>query len=320
MHPLTSYLPKAQSGFLYYPFGSSMMSYSNAEFSYSFGQNGQLKDDEIFEGAYSAEYWMYDSRLGRRWNNDPKPNPSVSVYACFGNNPIWFTDVAGDTTVFVNTIELKKGYSEANKDKGWTEEQMNKNFDAYKNRLFKDLELMYRDNNLNVVVEETTLTFDQIKLNETDHYISFESFYSHGVRGVNFSNRSVIYYSEFTEAMKNNSTLVMSNSIVHETGHGYLKAIKFNWGLDNKCLLINRDDHTVESKVGQNLMLSGSERFLSSYEKGLPKSYADLRKSKDPKYKDIKDKYLFIGFHQYYFSAYLLRYKTEPINIYKHQN
>jgi hypothetical protein len=35
--------------------------------------------------------------LGRRWNIDPKPNPSISNYACFGNNPIFYIDVLGDT-------------------------------------------------------------------------------------------------------------------------------------------------------------------------------------------------------------------------------
>jgi len=90
----------------------SMMSYSNEEFSYEFGMNGQLKDDEVFEGAYSAEYWMYDSRLGRRWNIDPRPNPSISVYACFANNPIWFSDVYGDSAVGSSAptqAEVQKG-------------------------------------------------------------------------------------------------------------------------------------------------------------------------------------------------------------------
>jgi len=57
------------------------------------------KESEIYgEGnAYTAEFWMYDARLGRRWNQDPKPNPSISNYACFAGNPIFYTDVLGDT-------------------------------------------------------------------------------------------------------------------------------------------------------------------------------------------------------------------------------
>jgi hypothetical protein len=69
---------------------------------YRYGMNTQEKDNEIYgEGnSYTAEYWQYDARLGRRWNVDPKPNPSTSTYAAFANNPIWFSDVAGDTIIF----------------------------------------------------------------------------------------------------------------------------------------------------------------------------------------------------------------------------
>jgi RHS repeat-associated protein len=69
---------------------------------YRYGFQGQEKDDEI-SGAgnsYTASFWQYDSRLGRRWNLDPKPNPSISEYATFANNPIRYMDVLGDT-VFV---------------------------------------------------------------------------------------------------------------------------------------------------------------------------------------------------------------------------
>ena len=66
---------------------------------YSYGFNGQEKDDEVAGSGniYTAEFWQYDSRLGRRWNQDPKPNPSISNYACFANNPIMYIDHKGDT-------------------------------------------------------------------------------------------------------------------------------------------------------------------------------------------------------------------------------
>jgi hypothetical protein len=47
----------------------------------------------------TAEFWEYDARLGRRWNVDPKPMASISVYVCFVNNPIWFNDIKGDSSV-----------------------------------------------------------------------------------------------------------------------------------------------------------------------------------------------------------------------------
>ena len=60
------------------------------------------KDDEVSGSgnSYTAEFWQYDSRLGRRWNLDPKPNPSISNYATFANNPIMYTDVKGDTVEY----------------------------------------------------------------------------------------------------------------------------------------------------------------------------------------------------------------------------
>jgi RHS repeat-associated protein len=82
----------------YYAFGAEMPGRSFVSSGYRYGFNGQEKDGEVGEGIYTAEFWEYDSRLGRRWNTDPKDNPSISVYACFANNPIWFTDVNGDTT------------------------------------------------------------------------------------------------------------------------------------------------------------------------------------------------------------------------------
>jgi RHS repeat-associated protein len=65
---------------------------------YRYGMNGQEKDNEIFQGAYTAEYWEYDSRIGRRWNIDPIDQISISNYACFANNPIYATDAAGSNT------------------------------------------------------------------------------------------------------------------------------------------------------------------------------------------------------------------------------
>jgi hypothetical protein len=59
--------------------------------------NGQEKDDDIYgEGnSTTAEFWQYDSRLGRRWNRDPVLKEFESPYACFANNPIWFIDPYG---------------------------------------------------------------------------------------------------------------------------------------------------------------------------------------------------------------------------------
>jgi hypothetical protein len=94
---------------LLYPFGSVLSSVSKGE--YRYGMNTQEKDNEIYgEGnSYTAEYWQYDARLARRWNVDPRPNPSISTYAAFANNPLFFSDPNGDT-IRINDPTTEKGF------------------------------------------------------------------------------------------------------------------------------------------------------------------------------------------------------------------
>jgi hypothetical protein len=97
------------------PFGSIMVSVSKGEYRYGF--NTQEKVDEIAGSGnhYTAEFWEYDSRLGRRWNPDPKSDPWESVYVAFANNPIYHTDVAGDTEdERKKAVEKAKEYKEEN--------------------------------------------------------------------------------------------------------------------------------------------------------------------------------------------------------------
>jgi hypothetical protein len=92
--------PKPNSeGIFSNPFGSVLSSVSKGV--YRYGMNTQEKENEIYgEGnSYTAEYWQYDARLGRRWNVDPRDVPSFSPYSCFANNPLWFSDVAGDSAL-----------------------------------------------------------------------------------------------------------------------------------------------------------------------------------------------------------------------------
>ncbi len=81
----------------YYPFGMSMPN-RNEGSSYRYGMNGMEKDDEIAGSgnSYTAEFWQYDSRLGRRWNIDPVVKPWESSYATFLENPIRVIDPNGD--------------------------------------------------------------------------------------------------------------------------------------------------------------------------------------------------------------------------------
>ena len=71
---------------------------------YRYFFNGQEGDNEVFVEVanYTAEFWQYDSRLGRRWNLDWIYKPFSSNYAAFANNPVWFTDPSGLDTIFMN--------------------------------------------------------------------------------------------------------------------------------------------------------------------------------------------------------------------------
>ena len=75
---------------------------------YRFGFNGQEKVDEVsgIGNHNTARFWEYDTRLGRRWNLDPKPQISISDYAVFADNPILFSDPLGDEV----NVTHRKGF------------------------------------------------------------------------------------------------------------------------------------------------------------------------------------------------------------------
>jgi RHS repeat-associated protein len=103
------YTPDVVSHSDYLPFGQVMPNRHGNDETYKYGFNGMEKDDEVKGdgNSYTAQFWEYDTRLGRRWNRDPKPNPSISEYACFANNPILFSDPEGDTIRIPNKGDRK---------------------------------------------------------------------------------------------------------------------------------------------------------------------------------------------------------------------
>ena len=95
------YEPRIVSANEYYPFGMLMRvgTTTTGQF-YRHLFNGQENDWEIkgWGNSYGAQYWEYDSRIGRRWNLDPRPTVGISENSAFNNNPIRFSDPLGDTT------------------------------------------------------------------------------------------------------------------------------------------------------------------------------------------------------------------------------
>ncbi len=79
----------------YEPYGSALPYRGFNEDKYRFGFNGQEKDNEIGEGIYTAEFWEYDSRIGRRWDIDPVVGATQSGYVCLNDNPLYYIDPNG---------------------------------------------------------------------------------------------------------------------------------------------------------------------------------------------------------------------------------
>jgi hypothetical protein len=79
--------------------------------------NTQKKEPELGDGVTSAEYWMYDGKLGRRWNVDPVFYPSISLYCSFSNNPIYLIDLNGASFDPANKIKADEIRLEAEKKK-----------------------------------------------------------------------------------------------------------------------------------------------------------------------------------------------------------
>ena len=136
----------------YYPFGMAIPErqwYTGSDSSnYRYGFNGQEKDNEVAGNGNSmtAEYWQYDSRLGRRWNIDPVVKNWESGYACFSNIPIVFIDPNGDDVDLSNVskeVQIKIQNMLNPKSKAF-----NASFAAVFKNLENDKNTMYNFNEL----------------------------------------------------------------------------------------------------------------------------------------------------------------------------
>ena len=70
--------------------------YTQGTNTYRYSINGQEKDIDLDENITTALYWEYDSRIGRRWNIDPKVRTEESTYLTFSDNPVLLRDIFGD--------------------------------------------------------------------------------------------------------------------------------------------------------------------------------------------------------------------------------
>ena len=81
---------------------------------YRYGFNGQEKDNEVMgEGnSYTAEFWNYDARLGRRWNVDLVVKYWQSGFFGFSNSPLIRVGPNGNNDFLMDkkgNIQMVKG-------------------------------------------------------------------------------------------------------------------------------------------------------------------------------------------------------------------
>jgi hypothetical protein len=74
--------------------GRTYQATSTSKYRYSI--NGQEKESELNENITTAKFWEYDSRILRRWNQDPEGTEYESPYLCFNGSPIQMADPDGN--------------------------------------------------------------------------------------------------------------------------------------------------------------------------------------------------------------------------------
>ena len=137
----------------YYSFGSSLKTRSySAGNGFRFGFNTQEKDKEVYNNyeTYTATFWEYDGRLGRRWNVDPVVQIWESSYTCFSNNPIFVIDLNGDKP---DPYKVKKGdnLSKIAKNNGTSVDKL-----LELNKSIKDPNKIYVGQNINLPQQPTS--------------------------------------------------------------------------------------------------------------------------------------------------------------------
>ena len=177
--------------------------YDNGGYRYFF--NGQEADNEVLgEGvSLSAEFWQYDTRLGRRWNVDPVFKEYESPYACFAGNPVWLKDPLGKSSWKPDSGALAQN----NEVRFIAEADDNLQTLSIQSGIsLEQLEDNYRGLN---IVEGQSYSFDKITSikrmndflqnhNNTEHNCMFFAMYVNGVPSPPFSVLPEMVLNNFT--------------------------------------------------------------------------------------------------------------------------
>src|SRR5574343_177552 len=215
MHIWLSYYP---------PYGSALpgLQYNYADDGdtsrYRFGFNNQERDDEIagVGNIYSAEFWEYDARLGRRFNTDPVLKEYESVYACLGNNPIWIIDIDGaDSTAY---IKFPNDVTKEQKDN--IKKELSKSFTKAGLGFLKIVET-----NVESINFIDKYNFDNDQFIEYLHGVGFKGNTTYRKIGINRYYYSKVNLDEFKNKDGQYDYRKISLTSAHETTHSFVERI-----------------------------------------------------------------------------------------------
>jgi hypothetical protein len=203
-----------------YPYGMPMSTRTFAAPSfYRFGFNTQEKSIELNSGGNltTALFWEYDSRIGRRWNLDPKPIVGGSTYLTFGNSPVNFGDPFGDTIRF--SPEFSKNKYWMNKFNIWSKTKEGK-------KIFKEFDLGGKNEHVSIVfdikndVGESTQAVEVNKSKKTIEKLPFEKDIPNAGNLVAGTDKtSFLRFNLFFRPSPNDSPETAIDAIMHETQH-----------------------------------------------------------------------------------------------------
>ncbi|MCX8142717.1 MAG: hypothetical protein N3F62_00520 [Bacteroidia bacterium] len=250
----------------YYSFGGEIAerTYDPVKPFYRFGFNTQEKTFELNRDHYTAKFWEYDARLGRRWNVDLIAKSNQSPYSVFASNPILFIDINGLDTSFADNNarkEFKEVYNlvsnkiESLENKvnnllqkwneiGYSNEKSNKRMSKKIENINKELSRLH----------EAKTAFDQIIKSDIVFQYSSED----NPDNMKKSGGSTKYEDGIIKISYFSGNY---HSIVHETRHAF-GFIRGEWGWDKNNNIPTFYDYQDEYE-GYNL----SKDYLRSIEK-----------------------------------------------------
>lgn len=139
----------------YYPYGMKIkdLSYNAVGARYGYNSHEQSTELNLDGNHTTAEFWEYDARSTRRWNNDPRPVTAISPYATFQGNPIMFSDMRGDSIdirdlyakengQLINRLQVQafEAFASSEEGQNWIADRAQPGF-RLKGEIYKDLNI-----------------------------------------------------------------------------------------------------------------------------------------------------------------------------------